>query len=153
MKNFCFILLWLKGRIFLYNFFILIFECKNLKIFIFSIWTCSTFSYLFFELSYLLRNLLHSVENKSQIALKFRNARKRHVNHFSYSFVLQFILHSNPVPENKRIKWFPNIQYTGWVAWLFSFLYFTQWLLQKISILINWQVTNFYNFTILSQII
>lgn len=82
----------IKGRIFLYKFFILIFECKNLKIFIFSIWTCSTFSYLFFELTYLSWNSFHSVENKDQIALKLRNARKRHVNYFLH-FRSPFILH------------------------------------------------------------
>lgn len=125
----------IKGRIFLYKFFILIFECKNLKIFIFSIWTCSTFSYLFFELTYLSWNSFHSVENKGQIALKLRKARKRHVNHFLH-FRSSFILHSNPMPENKRIKWnfqIFNIQ-GGSPDIIFILLFYTMIITKNINI-------------------
>lgn len=145
----------IKGKIFLYKFFILIFECKNLKIFIFSIWTCSIFSYLFFELTYLSWNSFHSVENKGQIALKLRKARKRHVNHFLH-FRSSFILHSNPMKTNVSNEISKYSIYRVGRLILFLFLYFTQWLLQKILILINWQNINinkvfnkflqFYNF-------
>lgn len=151
MKNFYFIL-WLKGRI--YKFYInFLFWFLNVKIESknFHFQHVNLFNFLLLILwtdVFVVKSFSFGGKQRSdcaQASKRQETSRKP----FSLSF-FQFILHSNPMPENKCIKWFPNIQYTEWIAWYYfhSFIlhndYYKKYLYQKIGKL---QI-----FTILSQI-